>query len=69
LSPEDHIVTLISRWLAGHLGDDEVRSGLSTAGLAGEDAEAVAELARPDRRRGQLQIVARETLEALALEG
>ena len=64
---------MISRWLAGHLGDDEVRSGLSTAGLAGEHAEAVAELvaelARPDRRRGQFQMVARETLEALALEG
>jgi len=24
VSPEDHIVTLISRWLAGHLDDGEL---------------------------------------------
>ena len=71
MNPEDHLVTLISRWLAGHVGDDELRSSLRTDGLAPEYAEAVdelvAELDRPDRRQGHVQMVARETLEALAL--
>jgi hypothetical protein len=71
LSPDDHIVNLISHWLAGHIGEAELRAGLSTDGLQGEHAEAVQELAdeldRPDHRKGHLQMVARETLEALAL--
>jgi hypothetical protein len=71
MSPEDHIVSAISHWLAGHIGDDQLRAQLTTDGLVGEHAEAVRELidelSRPDRSRGQLQMVARETLEALAL--
>jgi hypothetical protein len=70
-SPDDRIVNAISQWLAGHIGDDQLREALTTEGLSGEQAMAVdelaAELSRPDRRRGQLQMVARETLEALAL--
>jgi hypothetical protein len=71
MSPEDQLVNAISHWLAGHIGDDELRQALTTDGLEGEQAEAVdeliAELSQPERRRGQLQMVARETLEALAL--
>jgi hypothetical protein len=70
-SPEDELITLISRWLAGHIGDDELRAGLRTDGLSAGQAEAVEELraglAEPERKRQQLQMVARETLEALAL--
>jgi hypothetical protein len=45
---------------------------LVTAELAPDQAEAVAELRAElanDRRRGKLQMVARETLEAVALGG
>jgi hypothetical protein len=71
LNPADQAVSLISYWLAGHIDDRQLREGLSTDGLAGEHAEAVgellAELDRPGARVGQLQMVARETLEALAM--
>ena len=71
MTPEDHIVSLISHWLAGHIGEAELRAGLDANGLGTAHAEAVAELVeeldRPEHRRGHLQMVARETLEALAL--
>ena len=71
MNPEDHLVTLISRWLAGHIDDRELRAGLRTDGLSAEQAEVVdeltAELDHPDDRPGHLQMVARETLEALAM--
>jgi hypothetical protein len=75
MSPEDRIVSLLSHWLARHIGDDELRAGLEQAGrkgLSGEQAEAVdelvAELDSTGRTgRGDLERLARETLEALAL--
>jgi hypothetical protein len=75
-NPEDPFVTLISRWLAGHVDDARLREqlqalerdGLSEAQQEAVD-ELVSELSAPDRRRGQLQMVARETLERLALGG
>ena len=69
----DQLVTLLSRWLARHVGDDRLLSELDAvhAGeLSAEQAELVAELARGLRARagrGELEMVARETLEALAL--
>jgi hypothetical protein len=71
---DDRLVTLISRWLARHVSDEELRRELDGAGeeLAPEQAEAVAELrVELDRgsRRAELEMVARETLEALALGG
>jgi len=73
MSP-DALVTLLSQWLARHVDDGELRSGLvaaeSRGDLSGEQAEAVAELrAELDagESRGELERVARETLEALAL--
>jgi hypothetical protein len=72
---DDHLVTLISRWLARHVSDDELRTSLGTVDpvtLAEEQAEAVDELrAELDdgRGRAELEMVARETLEALALGG
>jgi hypothetical protein len=71
----DRIVTLISHWLGGHLPTDELRreiDELGTAGLAPGPAEAVEELREElaearNGERGQLEMVARETLEAVAL--
>jgi len=70
---DDRLVTLISRWLARHVSDDELQRALEQVGsgeLAAEQAEAVEELRAElgeDRERAELEMVARETLEALAL--
>jgi hypothetical protein len=71
---DDRLVTLISRWLARHVSDDELQHALEAADgeLDAEQTEAVEELrAELDRgsRRPELEMVARETLEALALGG
>jgi hypothetical protein len=72
---DDRLVTVISGWLAGHVSEGELRRELESgrrAELAPDQLEAVdelrAELAN-DSSRGELQMVARETLEALALGG
>jgi hypothetical protein len=71
---DDELVTAISRWLARHVGDDELRAVIAqirTDALSAEQAEAVAELAdeldRDGAKRADLEMVARETLEAVAL--
>ena len=72
MSP-DALVNLLSHWLARHVSDDELASGLRdarTQDLSDDQAEAVAELLDELDRgesRGELERVARETLEALAL--
>jgi hypothetical protein len=71
----DRIVSLISTWLGGHLETDELRrqiDQIGTADLAPGPAEAVEELRQElaqaqNGERGQLEMVARETLEAVAL--
>jgi hypothetical protein len=71
----DQIVTLLSKWLGGRLPTDELRrqiDEIETADLTPGAAEAVeelrAELAQAQNgERGQLEMVARETLEAVAL--
>lgn len=78
MSPEradDRLITLISRWLGRHIGNAELERGLEESGSDGlgpgqveavrELAERVAE-AKPGER-GELEMIARETLEALAL--
>jgi hypothetical protein len=71
MSPEDRNIDLITHWLTGQIDDEAIRAGLSVEGLSGEGAEAVeelmTELRRPEASRGHLNMVARETLEALAL--
>jgi hypothetical protein len=68
-------VTVISGWLAGHVSEGELQRELDAtrrAELAPDQAEAVDELRTElakDSRPGELQMVARETLEALALGG
>ena len=72
---EDRLITLISRWLGRHIGNAELRRGLGEAGSDGlgpGQLEALGELterldgAKPGER-GELEMIARETLEALAL--
>ena len=72
---DDHLVTVISQWLARHVSDDELCRELERANrheLDDDQADAVEELRAElgDRRdRPVLERVARETLEALALGG
>jgi hypothetical protein len=75
MSPEDRIVELLSRWLARHVGNAELREGVLAAGRDGLSPvqlealdELLAELERAaPRERGELEMTVRETLEALAL--
>jgi len=74
MSPEDQIVNLLSRWLARHVGNDDLARALDEIGrdrLAPEHAEAVEELRTELERagassRGSLEVAVRETLEVLA---
>jgi hypothetical protein len=72
-NPEDRLVNALSQWLARHVDDDELRrevEAVDTASLGAEQAEAVQELreqlAAADGR-GELEMVVRETLQAIAL--
>jgi hypothetical protein len=75
LRPDDEIVSALSHWLAFHLGNAELRARLEaigTDGLGPEQAEAVDELltelaTAPEGTRGGLEMLVRETLEAVAL--
>jgi hypothetical protein len=73
MSPEDRNIDLITHWLTGQIDDEAIRAGLTTEGLSGEGATAVeelmTELRRDDASRGHLHMVARETIEALAMSG
>lgn len=75
MSPEDRIVTLLSRWLARHLDNVQLREQIVAAGreelspdqLVALD-ELLDELARAaPKARGGVEVAVRETLEALAL--
>jgi hypothetical protein len=79
MSPEqradDRLIMLISRWLARHIGNAELERGLAESDrieLTPSQLAAVDELAAHLRtvapgQRGELEMIARETLEALAL--
>jgi hypothetical protein len=72
---EDRLINLISRWLGRHIGNAELARGLGEAGwdkLGPQQVEALRELAErveaaEPGERGELEMIARETLEALAL--
>ena len=71
---DDRIVTLLSRWLARHLDDEDLERGvreIGTTELSAEQAEAVDELLagleHPSGSRADREMLVRETLEALAL--
>jgi hypothetical protein len=68
-------VNAISRWLARHISDHDLRLELATIGageLAPEQAEAVLELRHElelGAGRAALEMIARETVETVALGG
>ena len=73
--PDDQLVTAILRWLAGGASDDDLRRELEL--VEGEEldlgqAQAIEELRVElveGGPRAELEMVARETLEAVALGG
>jgi hypothetical protein len=72
---EDRLIGVISKWLGRHIGNEELRRQITesgTDGLSLGQVEAVEELAQElDRvapgQRGHVEMVARETVEVLAL--
>ena len=67
-------MNLLSHWLARHVDDAELRRGVedaATAELSPPQAEAIeelrAELSDPEGHPGELEMIVRETLEALAM--
>jgi hypothetical protein len=72
---EDRLITLISRWLGRHIGNAELRRGIEETGSDGlgpGSLDALGELSErlesvQPGERGELEMIARETLEALAL--
>ena len=72
-SPENHLVNVLSQWLARHIDNKELLGELEaidTSALSPTQAEAVQELREEvvsTNGRGDLEMVVRETLEAVAL--
>ncbi len=73
--PADRIVNVLSHWLAGHVRAGRVREEIERVGrdeLMPGQAEAVdellAELRDPNGHPGELNMIARETIEALCLD-
>ena len=72
---EDGLIRLISRWLGRHIGNAELRRGIEESGSDGLGPGQLAALSELSERldnaepgeRGELEMIARETLEALAL--
>ena len=74
-NPENQLVNALSHWLARHVDDDELRrvlQSVNTSELAPDQRDAVQELRDElagSNGRGGLEMVVRETLEAVALGG
>ena len=72
---EDRLITLISRWLGRHIGNAELQRGIEETGSNGLGPGQITALRELSERlagaepgqRGELEMIARETLEALAL--
>jgi hypothetical protein len=72
---DDRLITLISRWLGRHIGNAELGRGIEETGSNGLGPGQLAALSELSERlgnaepgeRGELEMIARETLEALAL--
>ena len=69
---DDELVAVLSRWLAGHVDDGELRGAIESVdldGMEGKQADGVRELlADLDRgaTRAELQVSVRETLELVS---
>jgi hypothetical protein len=72
-SPENHLVNVLSHWLARHVDNKGLLrelDAIDTSSLTPTQAEAVQELREElvsTNGRGDLEMVVRETLEAVAL--
>jgi hypothetical protein len=72
-SPESQLVNVLSHWLARHVDDGELQrkvDALDLSQLSPMQNEAVQELREElakAKRGGELEMVVRETLEAVAL--
>jgi hypothetical protein len=72
-SPENQIVNVLSHWLARHVDDEELQRELDALDLSQfspAQSEAVRELREELAKAnggGELEMVVRETLEAIAL--
>jgi uncharacterized protein with von Willebrand factor type A (vWA) domain len=72
-SPENHLVNVLSHWLARHVDNKELfreLEAIEMSALSPSQAEAVQELREElvsTNGRGELEMVVRETLEAVAL--
>jgi hypothetical protein len=72
-SPENHLVNVLSHWLARHVDNAQLLRELEAvdaSALSPVQAEAVQELREEivsTNGRGDLEMVVRETLEAIAL--
>jgi DNA-binding IclR family transcriptional regulator len=72
---EDRLIAVISKWLGRHLGNEELRRRIRESGREGltpGQIDAVEELAQElehvePGQRGHVEMVARETVEVLAL--
>jgi hypothetical protein len=72
---EDRLIGVISKWLGRHMGNEELRRQITESGMEGLNrgqVEAVEELAGEldqvsPGERGHVEMVARETVEVLAL--
>jgi hypothetical protein len=72
---EDRLIAVISKWLGRHVGNAELRRQIASSGTDGltrSQIEAIEELAREldqvePGQRGHVEMVARETVEVLAL--
>jgi hypothetical protein len=73
MSPENKLVNVLSQWLARHVDDDQLRrevEAVDLSALGPEQGEAVRELRAElsgSNGRGDLEMIVRETLEAVAL--
>jgi hypothetical protein len=72
-SPENQVVKVLSQWLARHVDDEELLrqvEAVDLSALGPEQGEAVRELRAElsgSNGRGDLEMVVRETLEAVVL--
>ena len=73
MSPENKLVNVLSQWLARHLDNTALKGELDTldlSQLSSDQRDAVAELREElvsTNGHGELEMVVRETLEAVAL--